>query len=251
MPDFFESHQLAHPYVRVHSDSLSLHFENECIQSMMSCQNPNGLKIPYTKTMMVFLLANPNPEHILMIGLGGGSLAKFCYRHLPNTRITVVEINPDVIALRNLFMVPDDDERFCVVCADGADFVRYTKTFFDVILVDGFDEHGQSIQLTTREFYQDCYRSLQSKGILVANLDRAHPAHIPFLNRALKTFNNSAVELEVPERSNSILFAGKELPISSRWMSLSWTLNACTAEARDQLTEEFQRILQFLDTLDH
>jgi hypothetical protein len=27
------------------------------------------------------------------IGLGGGSLAKFCYRHLPNSRITVVEIN--------------------------------------------------------------------------------------------------------------------------------------------------------------
>ncbi|MBK9346375.1 MAG: fused MFS/spermidine synthase [Burkholderiales bacterium] len=250
MPDVFESPKLAHPYVRVHNDALSLHFENECIQSLMSCQNPDGLEIPYTRTMMVFLLAKPNPDHILMIGLGGGSLAKFCHKHLPNTHITVVEINPDVIALRNLFKVPDDDDRFRVVLADGADFVRDAKTNFDVILVDGFDEKGQSAQLTTREFYEDCYRLLQSKGILVANLDNEHPAHILFLKRALKTFKNCAVELQVPERSNSILFACKDVPITSRWMSLSWTLNAHTSDARDQLKDEFQRILGILGTLE-
>lgn len=250
MPDFLESHKLAHPYVRVHSDALSLHFENECIQSLMSCRNPDGLDIPYTKTMMVFLLAKPNPDHILMIGLGGGSLAKFCHKHLPNTRITVVEINPDVIALRNLFKVPDDDDRFRVVLADGADFVRDAKTNFDVILVDGFDEKGQSAQLTTREFYEDCYRLLQTKGILVANLDNEHPLHILFLRRALKAFMNCVVELQVPERSNSILFAGKNLLITSRWMSLSWTLNGHTSDAKHQLKDEFQRILGILDTLE-
>ena len=45
----------------------------------------------------------------LMIGLGGGSLAKFCHHYLPETRITVVEINPHVIAMRRHFQVPDDD----------------------------------------------------------------------------------------------------------------------------------------------
>jgi spermidine synthase len=133
MPEFCESPKGSRPYVRVHSDAISLHFDNDCIQSMMSCGNPNYLEIPYTKTMMCFLLAMPYPEHILMIGLGGGSLAKFCYRHLPKTRITVVEICPDVIALRDLFKIPEDDDRFCVVCADGADFVRDTKPDFDVI----------------------------------------------------------------------------------------------------------------------
>ncbi len=126
MPDFLDSFKLAQPYVRIHSDSISLHFENEYVQSLMSCHNPDRLEIPYTKTMMAFLLAKPQPEHILMIGLGGGSLAKFCYKHLPNTRITVVEINSDVIALRYLFNVPDDGDRFRVVCADGAAFVRDT-----------------------------------------------------------------------------------------------------------------------------
>ena len=35
-----------------------------------------------------------------MIGLGGGSLVRFCHRHLPHSRMTVVEINPAVVALR-------------------------------------------------------------------------------------------------------------------------------------------------------
>ena len=57
---------------------------------------------------------------------GGGSLAKFCYRHLPDTCITVVEINPHVIALRDEFKVPPDDRRFRVVEADGVHFAAHT-----------------------------------------------------------------------------------------------------------------------------
>lgn len=40
-----------------------------------------------------FLLMVQKPAHLLMIGLGGGSLTKFCHHHLPETRITVVDIN--------------------------------------------------------------------------------------------------------------------------------------------------------------
>jgi spermidine synthase len=41
----------------------------------------------------------------------GTVLAKFRYRHLPRTRISVVEINPGVIALRKELAIPDDDKR--------------------------------------------------------------------------------------------------------------------------------------------
>jgi spermidine synthase len=54
-----------------------------------------------------------------------GSLAKFCYRHLPHTRITVVESESRVIALRNAFYIPNDDHRFRIVHDEGA---RYLGT---------------------------------------------------------------------------------------------------------------------------
>src|SRR5690606_15673673 len=91
------------------------------VQSSMSLLNPYALEFEYTRLMMGFLLFDPDPAHMLMIGLGGGSLPKFCHRYLPQTSIDVVEIDPDVIALRDAFHVPPDDARFRVIAADGKD----------------------------------------------------------------------------------------------------------------------------------
>ncbi|QBR04206.1 hypothetical protein [Paraburkholderia pallida] len=77
-----------------------------------------------------------------MIGLGGGSLAKYCYRYRPESVIAAVEINPHVIALRNVFHLPADDTCFFVVCADGAEYVAMRGHRPDVQLVDGFGVNG-------------------------------------------------------------------------------------------------------------
>lgn len=241
MADLMESMRHALPFVRVRGDTVLLHFEGECIQSAMSQQSPIDLVVPYTKTMMGFLMANPQPERILIIGLGGGSLVKFCHFHLPNTQITAVDISPEVISLRNLFKIPDDDERLRVICMDGADFVRETNEDFDVILVDGFDALGQSAQLATREFYRSCLHKLKSKGVFVANLDNDHPTHAAFLLRAAQTFGIGSVEILVPERSNSVFFARKDLPITS--LCMGENLRVVPDTTRTSLTDEFQRIL--------
>jgi spermidine synthase len=55
-----------------------------------------------------------------MIGLGGGSLVKYCHHHLPGARVSVAEISPEVIALRDRFRIPPDDERLEVDCARTA-----------------------------------------------------------------------------------------------------------------------------------
>ncbi|OGB29521.1 MAG: hypothetical protein A3F78_08980 [Burkholderiales bacterium RIFCSPLOWO2_12_FULL_61_40] len=250
MPDFLDTLQHVRPFVCADADSVSLYFHADALQSRMSVQHPNQLEVPYTKTMMGFLLVTPHPAHLLMIGLGGGSLAKFCYHHLPTTRITVVEINPHVIALRQQFQIPEDDARFSVICADGADFVRRARQAFDVVLVDGFDVQGQAAQLSSRAFYEDCYRSLLPKGVMVVNTDAEHAQHTVLLQRVHKTYHGNFIEVSVQERSNHIVFAVKGMPISARSMSLSWTLAQHTAEAQAQLKTEFQRIVQLLDGLE-
>lgn len=175
MPDFFT--HWAHPRPIVYADHhhISMRFRHGELQSLTSVQQPNRLELPYTITMMGFLLLVPKPRHILMVGLGGGALAKFCYQHLPEARITVVEINPHVIAMRTHFQLPDDDARLEVVCADGAEFVRDTRETFDAILVDGFDADGQSAQLSSKAFYEDACRILRTPGVIAINVDNDHP----------------------------------------------------------------------------
>src|SRR5260221_997001 len=73
------------PFVREALDSQSMHFSDSAIQSRMQLQQPDALALEYTRTMMGFLMFEPKPAQVAMIGLGGGSLAKFCHRHLPRT----------------------------------------------------------------------------------------------------------------------------------------------------------------------
>ncbi len=92
-----------------------LHFDLDSVQSAMYLENPNRLCLAYTRKMMMFLLFIPAARHILLLGLGGGSLAKFCYENLPQTAITAIEPDSHVIALRDEFRIPPDDTRFHVI----------------------------------------------------------------------------------------------------------------------------------------
>jgi spermidine synthase len=112
-----------------------------------------------------------------MIGLGGGSLLKFCYRHLPDCRITVLEIDADVIALREQFMVPADDARLQIIHADAIEYlaninanINANASQFDVILLDGFSIEGLVQELNSTSFYASCYAALSAQGCLVVNM---------------------------------------------------------------------------------
>jgi spermidine synthase len=124
-----------------------LHFDIDSVQSAMLLEDPNKLCLAYTRKMMAFLLFNNTPRRMLLLGLGGGSLAKFCYETLPGTTIVAVEPNPDVIALREEFLIPADDRRFRVVQSDGADYVARLRPGEDVILVDACDRVGVAPEL--------------------------------------------------------------------------------------------------------
>ncbi|MDO8264630.1 MAG: transferase [Gallionella sp.] len=230
------------PFVFTADGLKSLYFTLDQLQSRMCSAQPTYLDVDYTRTMMGFLMFDSKPVNIGMIGLGGGSLLKFCYRHLPDARFTVVEINPHVIALRQEFEVPDDAKRINIVCADGADFIQTTPECFDVLLIDGFDSQGQASSLCSQHFYDDCYQALSPQGIMVANLHHDHPDHAVFTGRIRLAFNGNLLEVASQEKSNSILFARKGRRISIDELRQNDPLQNFDQEARTQLQREFSRI---------
>src|SRR5512141_2942589 len=99
-----------------------LHVGGEAIQSAMRLDDPFALELDYTRCMMAFLLFHPRPRRSLMIGLGGGSLAKFFHRNLAGLRTLAVEYDERVIATaRGLFHVPANDTRLTVEHGDGVE----------------------------------------------------------------------------------------------------------------------------------
>jgi spermidine synthase len=202
------------PYLLENDGMLSLQFDALCLQSEMNIEDPDQLVFSYTRAMMSFLLFEPSPKHIAMIGLGGGSLAKYCYRYLPCAEIAVVEINPDVIALRNEFAIPVDDARFKVLLGDGAVFVKESSDLFDVLMVDGFDTSGLPDALCSQQFYDDCFASLTDNGILVANLWSNDGLHGALASRIETSFAGRIVVVNADDSPNKIVLAFKNSELS-------------------------------------
>ena len=198
------------PQVHTCGDRRRLEFRPGMIQSEMRLSRPDQLVLRYSRAMMCFTLFQPRPRHILMVGLGGGSLAKFCYRHLPECRITVLELRADVIALRDQFMIPPDDARLTIIKTDACAYLARMPSSIDVLLLDGFDEDGLPPALASARFYADCRRALRPGGVLVANMfsyDRHYPA---MMRRLDLTFGRRVCRLDGVAGNNRIVFAVKD-----------------------------------------
>ena len=208
MPEHRSTTPLA-PQVHTCGDRRRLEFQPGMIQSEMLLSRPDHLLLRYARAMMCFTLFVPRPRHILMVGLGGGSLLKFCHRHLPDTRITVLELRADVIALREQFMLPPDDARLRIIETDAVSYIRQHPGCADVLLLDGYDETGLPPALGSARFYADCLRALLPGGVLAANLfsyDEHYPA---MLARLMLTFRGAVCHFDGIAGNNRIIFAAK------------------------------------------
>jgi spermidine synthase len=184
-----------------------LHLGTRAVQSAMRISRPWDLELAYTRAMMACLLFKPGPDGVLMIGLGGGSLAKFIRRHRPATRITAVEISPQIVAAaRSHFFLPEDDEHLRVVVGDGAEYVMAHPASADVILLDGFDAGNQVESLATLDFYQACRRALKPGGVLVVNLWGRDPEFVTWFSRLVTAFEGQVAWLPVMGKNNVIAF---------------------------------------------
>jgi spermidine synthase len=158
-----------------------LHFGTEWVQGAMRIKKPDWLELEYAQQMMAWMLFIQKPHRIVQLGLGTGSLTKFCYRQFPDAQITTVELNPAVISVcQSMFKLPDNDERLQVLEMDGEDFVNEHNHYgtLDVLQVDVYDATARGPVLDSAEFYQACSDCLKPDGIMTVNLFGDHPSYI-------------------------------------------------------------------------
>lgn len=211
---------MAHSIDISESDGVRyLHFGSDWIQGAMRIARPWSLELPYTREMMAgLILRDPPvaPRHVLQIGLGAGSVTKFLYRHLPDCRLTVVEINPQVaFVAEQYFRLPQDPARLHIVLEDGVDYMLCGQSTFDWILVDGFDARGRMGALDTLPFYQACRARLSAQGLLVVNLlgrDRGFKAS---LERIRTAFDGQVLCFPSCDSGNTIVFARTDTPVAA------------------------------------
>jgi len=191
----------------------SLHLGGPAIQSAIRLSRPDELELHYTRAMMAFLLFDPAPRDIVMIGLGGGSIARFVNARMPDSRMTAVEINPRVLAAaRSMFGLPTECERLEIELEDGAKWVPAHPDCADVLLLDAFED-GESVKtLATVAFYRACRDALRRRGILVVNFIAEERRFGKYLARIEEVFDGAVLCLPAQDRVNTIVLAFKNGP---------------------------------------
>ena len=153
-----------------------LHLDSIWIQGSMLIDEPNVLVHEYIQRMMAWLLfVEPNSvakRQALQLGLGAGSLTKFCRRVL-RMKTTAIELNPQVVAAcRGWFHLPQDDNRLKVVLADAGQEIKQPHWIgaVDALQVDLYDQEAAGPVLDSAEFYADCRKVLTADGCMTVNL---------------------------------------------------------------------------------
>jgi len=197
----------------------TLHVGGEAIQSSMRLEDPYALALDYTRCMMGFMLFHPEPREALMIGLGGGSLAKFFLKNLRGARVRVVELDERVIcAAREHFALPPEGPRFTIEVGDGAEALE--PECCDVLVVDAFEDELHVPRLASAEFYDGAFLALREPGALVVNFMDDDPKFDTTLQRLERAFGGAVIALPALYDPNILAFALKGIPAAISWREL-------------------------------
>lgn len=147
-------------------------------QSVIDVRDLNTHQLEYTQLAFAGLLLNRAPAKVLVIGLGGGVIPRDMHDYFPEAEIDVVEIDPEIVKVAELFFFFKPDERLRVYVADGREFVqqqasREPRPAYDMVILDSFNSEYIPFHMATREFLEQVADILHPRGVVVANVLRS------------------------------------------------------------------------------
>jgi len=191
-----------------------LHLGSEWIQGSMLLDAPYVLVHEYIERMMAWLLLmDPStaPERqALQLGLGAGSLTKFCHKEI-RMQTTAIELNPQVLhACRGWFKLPADNARMQVVLADAAQEIQKLRWLgaVDALQVDLYDEEAAAPVLDTPSFYADCRNTLTHDGCMTVNLFGRSSSFDRSVDKIASVFGRDAIwAFKATREGNTVVLA--------------------------------------------
>jgi spermidine synthase len=195
-------------------DVRYLHLGTEWVQGSMRLDAPFDIELEYVQRMMAWLLFVEPPSvarrHAMQLGLGAGSLTKFCHKKL-RMRTTAIELNPQVVAACRLwFKLPPDGARLSVVLGDAAEVAAHAhwRGQVDALQVDLYDQEAAAPVLDSEAFYADCRSLLTDDGCMTVNLFGRSSSYPQSLQKIVTAFGAAAVWAFRPTREgNTIVLA--------------------------------------------
>jgi spermidine synthase len=201
-----------------------LHLDSPWVQGAMLIREPRAIVLEYVQRMMAWMLWRPSAElatgHAVQLGLGAGTVTRFCHGVLRMPRVTAVEINPAVIAAcRHGFRLPANDARLSVIEADAGEWVTRPehRASIDVLCVDLYDREAAAPVLDSAQFYADCRALLRERGVMSVNLFGRASSFAASAARIGTAFGRGqAWSLRPTKEGNTVVIAARGVQVPNR-----------------------------------
>ena len=109
-------------------------------------------------------------NHILVLGVAGGSIIKTLVDEINyKGKITGVEIDPKIIKIANTYFKLDEVKNLEIIIGDAFEFVLKTKTKYDLIIIDIFQDTTMPNFLFEPFFTSRICFLLKSHGFVLFN----------------------------------------------------------------------------------
>jgi len=141
-------------------------------QTCIDLRDPKRLVFNYTRMSFAGLLLNPDPQLILVAGLGGGTIPTVMRELFPDARIDVLEVDPAVLTVAKEYFNFVEDEQLVNHVVDARVFIKRAGLRgeqYDYIVLDAFSGEYIPEHMLTQEFLQEVSQILTPDGVLVAN----------------------------------------------------------------------------------
>lgn len=159
-------------------------------ESVRDLDSEYALPVKYTQIMPVGLVYQPEPTNIIMLGLGGGVTTQYMKKYLPNTVITVVELDNEVVNMAKKYFGVKESKQYQIVINDARVYLRKNKLKYDIIMVDAFRGGYIPFHLLTAEFYKLIEKRMAKKAVLVINLHGGSKLFDSSINTLKSIFTN-------------------------------------------------------------
>ncbi len=141
-------------------------------QSCRFLDDYDKLVFPYAKMVLSSLLVQDNPQRILIVGLGGGTLVHTYSTLFPQAEIIIAEIDEAVVRVAKDYFDSTETDKIKIATEDARVYVKRAgirKEQFDLIILDAFNGEYIPEHLMTAEFLQEVKALLPTNGMVVSN----------------------------------------------------------------------------------
>lgn len=114
------------------------------------------------------LLRKLQPENILILGVGGGSIIRILRNYFPQARITGIEIDKKMIDIAKKYFYLDKYQA-SIIIDDAFNFVQKSKIRYDLIIIDLLIGRQTPPELYSLKFYKQLKVIMRKGGLGIVN----------------------------------------------------------------------------------